>query len=103
MEINKAELEHNLKQHFKHVPYKGSHTFHITLNDVIIYIQFSVDADEKKIPDSDSFGEDMFIGIITKVKLERITLNGIRAEGHTLIEECFDEQANEIIGKKYDW
>lgn len=103
-------IKEAIEKHLKHIPTKGTHVVQLFANDLIIYIKYTVEVIERKIPDSDSDGSDIYEAEITKVAFDKI----IRASKDSspielsdyesdLIKEVFNLTAMTLVGKKYDW
>ena len=112
LKLGKMDIKEAIEKHLKHVQTKGTHVVQLFANDLIIYIKYTVEVIERKIPDSDSDGSDIYEAEITKVAFDGIDKveDGISdvwlvlsIPDVELIEDIFNHTASKLIGKKYDW
>lgn len=106
------DIKEAIEKHLKQIPTKGTHVVQLFANDLIIYIKYTVEVIERKMPDSDSDGSDIYEAEITKVTFDGIDkvedgISDVRLvlsiPDVELIEDIFNHTASKLIGKKYDW
>ena len=104
------DIKEAIEKHLRYIPTKGTHVAQLFTDDLIIYIKYTVDVIERKIPDSSFDGSDIYEAEITKITFNKI----IRASKDSspielsdyetgLIKDIFNLTAMTLVGKKYDW